>query len=278
MRRGLDAVGRSLRRAGLSSVKADIFRGSVLLSGTVNSYEKKLEAGYCAAGKGFAAVVNDISVPGLSSAVAAPEQVSRELEGRSFDVAVIGGGVIGCSIARELSRYALTVALFEKEPDLAMHASGRNDGMIHDGFAAKPGSKKAAYNVRGNFLYTDLTRDLEVPFRRPGSLFLFRNPLMKMVIPLFLLRAKRNGVMSCRYLSRREVRSMEPNLISRQFGAFFIPTAGMLSPHELTLALAENAAANGVSFFRGTEVTGFSQTEAGISGIETTRGRVGPRL
>lgn len=71
---------------------------------------------------------------------------------------------------------------------------------------------------------------------------------------------------------------MEPNLIRRQFGAFFIPTAGMLSPHELTLALAENAAANGVSFFRGTEVTGFSQNEAGISGVETTRGRVGAAI
>ena len=273
MKRDLKYIRKALKKARIAGIAAHEWRDSVVLTGRVNSWDEKIQAGYAAAKKGYKGVVNDIAVEGVTTdEMSIPSIRDSLLEGRQFDIAVIGGGVIGSAIVRELSRYDISTALLEKEEDLAVHTSSRNDGMIHPGFAASPGSLKAHYNVRGNRAYTRICSELSVELKRPGSLILFSNPLMKLLLPLLKARAKKNGVDGYRYLSKKEVKRLEPNITPRQHGAFFLPSTGILSPYKLTIALAENAVENGVEVFLNTAVLGFEMAENHIARIKTNRG------
>ncbi|MDC7228096.1 MAG: FAD-dependent oxidoreductase [Spirochaetales bacterium] len=280
--RVLNKVRRRIKKAGLADVQVAELQGSIQLTGRVASWSDKVEAGYMAAGNGFRGVLNDIAVDGVAdSEMSIPAAADDSLEGRSFDAVIVGGGVVGCAIARELARYNISIAVLEKESDLAMQASGRNDGMIHPGFAASPGTKKAAYNVRGNRLYTRLAEELDFQLERPGSILLYRSAWMKLIVPVFRNRCRRNGVDgNWRSLSKSEVRRMEPNVTKRQQGGFFLPSAGIVSPFRVTIAFAENAAANGAEFFLNTAVTGVDSLpakhnqESYITKVLTNRGRI----
>ncbi len=271
------AILRRLAKEGLVGVRVSPYRESVLLSGSVKSREEKVRAGYAAAGRGFAGVVNDIEVRGEAEE-REPRITSRHdnlLEGRSFDVLIIGGGVIGTALARELSRLDISIAILEKESDLAMHQSGRNDGMIHPGFAASPGTLKAHYNVRGNRMYDKLCRELDIPFGRPGSMILFPSPWYLLLLPLLKRRARKNGVDAYRRLSRGEVARLEPHITDKQHGAFYFPSAGHLSPYNLVNALAESSVENGAELFLECAVTGFEMEEGRITKVLTNRGSLG---
>lgn len=268
-----------LRKSYGPSVEARAEGRSIVLEGELSSWARKVEAGWAAARYGFKGVVNDIVVPGISeesleASFAAPDGRARALEGAFFDVAIIGGGVVGAATARELSRWNLSVVLIEKEYDLATHTSGRNDGMIHDGFAAKPGSKKAAYNVRGNRLWEPLCRELGIEFKRPGSLVLFRGRASATAYPLMAARAKGNGVDGWEYWSRSRVRAEEPHACPEQRGAFFLPSAGVLSPYKATVALAENAVANGTTAALGCLVRGMELEGGRVAKLRTSAGDV----
>ncbi|HPA74023.1 MAG TPA: FAD-dependent oxidoreductase, partial [Spirochaetota bacterium] len=269
----LKRVRKALAKIGAKSVEAAEWRKSVVLTGMVDTWDEKIDAGMAAAGKGYKGVVNDIEVRGIrEEAMSTPSYRDSHLEGKHFDVVIIGGGITGSAIARELSRYDVTIALLEKEEDLARHASSRNDGMIHDGFAAKPGTKKAAYNVRGNRMYTKVTEELGVEFYRPGSMILFGSPFTRLAVPLMKARAKKNGVDGYRYLTRKEVARREPNLVEKQHGAFFLPSAGVLSPYKMVLAYAENAAENGADIVLGCAVSGFEMRDGAVRAVKTNRG------
>jgi glycerol-3-phosphate dehydrogenase len=273
MNKNLKKVQSALMKKGFQNVTASLWRQSVCLTGEVDIWEHKIEAGTLSSHKGFKAVINDIKVKDvIEEEISIPNVKDDLLENKEFDAAIIGGGVIGCAVARELSKYNISVVLLEKEEDLAKHASGRNDGMIHDGFAAKPGTLKAHYNVRGNRLYDDLCKELEVDFKRPGNLILFSSPFTKLALPIFNSRSKKNDVDGYEYLSKKEVARREPNLTDKQYGAYFLPSAGVLSPYKLTIALAENAAANGVEVALNTVVTGFEIDSQSIKKIKTNRG------
>jgi len=247
--------------------------GSIVLEGVVPTWAGRIAAGYACAGQGYRGVVNDLEVPGVPADVLSPPPVSDGvLDGLSFDVAIVGGGVVGCAIARELARWQLSVVLLEKEYDVAVHTSSRNDGMVHDGFAAKPGTKKAAYNVRGNRMWEPLCRDLGIEFSRPGSLVLFRGSASAAAYPLMAARAKENGVDGWEYWSRKRVMAEEPNATHDQHGAFYLPSAGILSPYKATVALAENAAANGVRFVFDACVLGMELESGRIAMLRTNRG------
>ena len=254
------------------------WRKSIRLTGTVETHADKIDAGFAAVGKGYKGVINDITARENESKIPCKMHSSdysdKLLEGKQFDAVVIGGGIIGASILRELTRYKIKAVLLEKESDLAKHTSGRNDGMIHAGFAAQPGSKKALYNVRGNKAYTKITADLKVPFYRPGSILLYSNPAIRLFTPLLKARADKNGVPGCRYLSNREIRVMNPYITDNIHGGFFMPTAGQLSPCYLTIAMAENAVENGAQIFFNTVVTGMKMKKNKIIGVETNRGIV----
>ncbi len=305
----LSVIRRKLRKQGCVDVAAEEFRGSVRLSGTVSTWERKIDAGWIAAGHGFHGVINDIVVPGIeeeklvfpaatttaAAAAGNPDGMggstgrssggssggrmgNTPLDGREFDVVIIGGGVIGCAAARELSRHDIRIALFEKEEDLAVHSTGRNDGMIHPGLAAKPGSRKAHYNIRGNRLYTRLAEELGIPFFRPGSMILFKGRFSRFLVPILTNRARKNGVDGWRVLSRKEVARREPYLERHQYGAFLLESTGVLSPYNLTVALAENAAQNSAEIFLSTGVSGFVMDGGRIAAVETTRGRVSAKV
>lgn len=279
MNKKLKNVVKALKKKGFGGVHAHEWRKSLVLTGSVPAWDDKIEAGYAAAKKGYKGVVNDIEVPGAESdEMFVPKLKDKALEGEHFDVVVIGGGVTGCAILRELSRFDIKAALLEKEEDVARHASSRNDGMIHDGFAASPGSKKAHYNVRGNAAYTKVCRELGIDFKRPGSLILFSHPLYRLALPYMLFRAHQNGVDGYRYLSREEVDSMVPHAAKGHHGGFFLPSAGILSPFKLTIAFAENAVENGARVFLNTVVSGFDLTRNEITTIKTNRGNLSAKI
>jgi glycerol-3-phosphate dehydrogenase len=271
----------SLRKRSGGRVEAREDRGSVILEGEAPTWRDKVELGWYAAGFGFKGVVNDVAAEGLEWA--ADEKPSsaggppaggwdRPLEGASFDAAIIGGGVVGCAIARELAKWRISTVLLEKEEDLAVHTSSRNDGMIHDGFAAKPGSLKAKYNVLGNRLWEPLARELGLRFQRPGSLVAFRSAAAAAVYPLLAERAAKNGVDGWEYWSRRRIRAEEPNITDEAKWGFFLPSAGILSPYKATIALAESAAGNGVRVVLDACATGFERERGRITRVLSTRG------
>ncbi|MBN1519720.1 MAG: NAD(P)/FAD-dependent oxidoreductase [Spirochaetales bacterium] len=262
-----------LRKAYGTGIELRDDRGSLALEGAVATWRDKIDAGWAAARFGYRGVVNDLAVPGLEPERLEPPGIKDcSLDGLAVDVAVIGGGVIGASVARELARWNLSIILIEKEYDVAVHTSGRNDGMIHDGFAAKPGTKKAWYNVRGNRLWGSWARELGVDFKRQGSLVLFRGRTSAAAYPLMASRAKENGVDGWEYWSRSRVRAEEPNASPGQHGGFFLPSAGSLSPYKATVAIAENAAANGVRVSFDTCVLGFDLESESIAAVRTNRG------
>ncbi|HUW41697.1 MAG TPA: FAD-dependent oxidoreductase [Rectinemataceae bacterium] len=284
-RRESRAASRAPRGEGESprrELEAREWRGSVVLEGRAASYQEKVELGWYAARFGYKGVVNDLEVEGLPRENPAPSPAAGtseggELEGASFDAAVVGGGVVGCAIARELAKWKISVILLEKEYDVAVHTSSRNDGMIHDGFAARPGSLKARYNVLGNRLWGPLAAELGIDFARPGSLIVFHSRAAAALYPVMAARAAENGVDGWELWSRGRVRAEEPDITDEQQGAFFLPSAGVLSPYKATVALAESAAANGVRIALETRVAGFDTEDARILRVRTNRGafRVG---
>ena len=163
------------------------------------------------------------------------------------DVIVIGAGVVGCAVARELSRFRAGVAVLEAGSDVAEGASKANSAIVHAGFDAKPGTNKAKFNVLGNALFENLCRELKVPFRRNGSLVLAFGAEDEKTLEELSARAKANGV-PVEIVGREELRRREPNVSPEATAALWAPTGGICCPYDLTFRMAENAAANGVEF------------------------------
>ncbi|HOO26157.1 MAG TPA: FAD-dependent oxidoreductase, partial [Clostridiales bacterium] len=241
-------------------------------------------AGYCQAGRiavgsGFKGVINDIELEGFT-----PPPIRRSkiedgtLDNARPDVLIIGGGVIGCAIARELSKHKLDIILVEKESDVAMHASSRNDGMIHPGIASHPGTLRGDLNVQGNFLYTRLCDDLGVPFERYGNLILFSSHLFGSIVkPVLASRQKKFGIEGGK-ISLKRLKEIEPNITDEAVGAFEYPSSGVLSPYKLTVALADNAIENGARFSLNTIVESMELENGAIVGVKTNRGTIRPRM
>ena len=163
------------------------------------------------------------------------------------DVIVVGAGVVGCAVARELTRYNLNVRVLEAGSDVAEGASKANSAIVHAGFDAKPGTNKAKFNVWGNSLFEDLCRELKVPFRRNGSLVLAFGEEEEKSLGDLKDKAAKNGV-PVEIIGQAELRTREPNVSPEATAALWAPTGGICCPYELTFRLAENAAANGAEF------------------------------
>lgn len=246
---------------------------SIVLEGRVPTWDDRVALGKLAARRGWKGVVNDLEVPGLApDRPSLPARRDGLLEGRAFDVAIVGGGVVGAAVARELARLDVSVVVLEKEHDVAVHASSRNDGMIHDGFAAKPGTLKARLNVEGNRLWGEWARELSIDFSRPGSLILFTNKAAAALYPLLVARANENRVDGHEYWSRAKVRAEEPYAADEQRGGFFFPSAGVLSPYRATVAIMENAVSNGVELALECAVEGFDTADGRVERVRTNRG------
>lgn len=193
-----------------------------------------------------------------------------------YDVCIIGAGVIGCAIARELSRYQVNACVIEKCEDVCCGTSKANSAIVHAGFDAAEGSLMAKMNVQGNEMMEQLSKDLDFPFRRNGSLVVCLNKEDMPGLQTLYERGIKNGVPGLRVLTREEALEMEPNLSDEVQGALFAPTGGIVCPFHLTIALAENANANGVEFRFDTEVKGIEKAD-GHYKIETGKGTVETR-
>lgn len=180
-----------------------------------------------------------------------------------YDVAIIGAGVIGSAIARELSKYDVNVCVIEREEDVCCGTSKANSAIIHAGFDAKPGTLKAKLNVRGNEMMDQLSKDLDIPFKRNGSLVVCTKEQNPAGLDELLEKAKANGVPGCRILDRDELIAMEPNLSDDVVAALYAPTGAIVCPFHMTMAFAENAAENGVEFFLNTKVEKIEKTDLG---------------
>lgn len=270
---------RTLRSKGYAGVSCTEWRKSIRLEGELDDWKAIVRAGRLAAKAGYKGVINDIALKGFTPPpIRAPKRRDGALEGRRPDVLIIGGGVIGCAIARELSKYALDTLLLDKEDDVAMHASSRNDGMIHPGIASHSDTLRGKMNVRGNAMYTQLCAELGIPFKRYGNLILYADYLFGIAAEPYLAeRARKLGIVGGK-ISRRRLHEIEPNITDRALGAFEYPSSGVLSPYKLTVALAENAVENGVQVSLDTIVTGMELEGDAIGSVFTNRGTIHPRL
>ena len=170
------------------------------------------------------------------------------------DCIIIGAGVTGCAVARELSRYDLDVLVIERSSDVCEGTSKANSGIVHAGYDAKPGTLKAKLNVRGNLMMEELSRELDFPFKRDGSLVLsFDEKGIDRLKDLYD-QGQQNGVKDLKILTGDEARELEPALSDEVTAALYAPTGGIVCPFNLTIALAENAYVNGVGFKLNTEV------------------------
>lgn len=190
---------------------------------------------------------------------------------KSADVVVIGGGIVGTAVLRELSKYDLKCILVEKEPDLAMGTTKANSAILHAGFDAPTGSLKAITNVRGNKLYHELEQELDLDIKWTGSLVAATTDEEMATLQELLERGKANGVEGLKILSREEVLQKEKNLTSVK-GALWAPSAGVCWPFGAALAFARCAVQNGAEVMRDCRVSGFIKEDGRITGVETSQG------
>lgn len=188
-----------------------------------------------------------------------------------YDVMIIGAGVIGSSIARELSRYQLTTCVLERGLDVCEGTSKANSGIVHAGFDAKPGSLKAKLNVTGSKMMEQLSKDLDFPYKKNGSIVLcFREEDMDKLEAL-CEQGKKNGVDGIRIVRGQEMKELEPNISDEVVAFLYAPTGGIVCPFNLTIAMAENANVNGVEFKFDCEVERVEKSDAGYR-ILTSKG------
>ena len=176
-----------------------------------------------------------------------------------YDVVIIGAGVSGAASARELSRYNLNICVVEKEEDVCCGTSKANSAIVHAGFDAANGSLMAKLNVEGNLMMPALSKELDFNFKQIGSLVVCLSEDDRPSLEALLERGVKNGVKELRIVERDELVEMEPNIADEAVCALWAPTAGIVCPFGLNIALAENAAMNGVEFKFDTEVIGLEK-------------------
>ena len=171
----------------------------------------------------------------------------------AYDVIIVGAGVIGANIARELSKYQLSVLLIEKDGDVCARVSMANSAIVHSGYDPVPGTKKAYFNVKGNAMFDELCRNLDVEFYRIGSLTIAMDEGQMNTLKDLAKRAKENHV-KVELLNHDALLKIEPNINPSAAGALLAPTAGIVDPFTFCSHNMENALDNGVKLNLNEEV------------------------
>lgn len=193
---------------------------------------------------------------------------------RNTDVLIIGAGAVGCSIARELTKYQVRVLVVEKKEDVGGDASKANSAIIHTGYDASPDTLESQLVVAANPMYDKLTKDLDVPFSRIGGILPAITQEQYEKLPALKEKAFKNRVYDVEYLSGKELLKMEPNLNPETKAGLYIPRESIIDPFLLVVGYAENAQQNGADFLLGTEVTGIHKEQGKITAVETTAGEI----
>jgi glycerol-3-phosphate dehydrogenase len=193
---------------------------------------------------------------------------------QKYDHIIIGGGIIGSLIARELSRYEGSILLLEKEEDIGMGTSSANSALVHAGYDPKPGSLKSRLNKRGNELWRELAPLLHIPFKPIGSYVVAIGAEEAAELHRLLARGKENGIPGLEIIDKETMIRREPLINPETTGALWTPTAGIIDPFRATLHAAESAALNGVEFRFETEVTGLILEGNRIMGVKTKESEI----
>lgn len=261
------------------SVKVEEHRGCVRLTGELDSWDLIYRCGVAAVSKSSRGVLNDIKLKGHEERMKTPSLRDSVLEGKRPDVLIVGGGIMGCSLARELSRLDIKVLLVEKANDVGTGASCRNDGCIHPGIDLHKGQLKLRYVLRGNAMYEGLCKELGCDFERWAQTFMFSTKWERYIIaPLMLLKGKLLGVPDMSFKTPAEMAKIEPHPPKWLTGAVYMASAGVVSPYKVTIALAENAIENGAEVSLNTVVEGMEVKNGMIASVRTNRGTIYPRI
>lgn len=196
----------------------------------------------------------------------------RKEKSMMYDVVIIGAGVSGAAIARELSRYNVNACVLEKEEDVCCGTSKANSGIVHAGYDAAEGSFMAKLNVEGNKMMPQLAKELDIPFQSCGSFVVCLEKEQLPDLQALYERGVANGVEHMEIITdKARIKAMEPNLSDETVAVLYAPTAGIICPFELNIAMAENAYTNGVDFKFNTEVRNIRKMDMGWT-IETNQG------
>ena len=263
------------------SVSVRIENRCIIVSGHLDSWDKIVAAcSMCVNKKSGMHVVNDIRLHGVTiPEMRIPDVKDDSLDKEKPDVLIIGGGISGASIARELSKWKLDILLVDKEADLAVQASGRNDGEVHPGVDLNRGSLKQHYVLKGNRMFDRVCKELSVPFDRCGQYVGFTGKWMYPLIWAYVWQRRHIcKVKDTRILKRDELFRREPNLNPEFQFAIFNPSAGCVCPYGLTIAYGENAVENGAKVSLNTAVLGMEVKNAKIRSVMTNRGTVYPKI
>lgn len=276
----------------LSGYQIEVFISAdkiVTLTGEVDDWQQVVDCGHLVAKiKGVRNIVNDMTAKGI---VIPKRDRSMEIQQAmesgnetACDIVVIGAGIAGCAIARELAKYQVKTIVLEKNSDVAEEATKANNGNIHPGVLAKPGTLKAKLNLKGNEMYTQLSKELNFELQRPGSLnVIYQKSEWRKMKALQVMKKTGLGhlvpplrqvmkVPGLKWLTGEEVKKMEPNLKGEPIGGFWMTTMGLVEPYEVCIAMAENAVENGTEFRLNAEVLDVLVENGRTVGVVTNQG------
>ncbi|MEG1012123.1 MAG: NAD(P)/FAD-dependent oxidoreductase [Ruthenibacterium sp.] len=188
---------------------------------------------------------------------------------QQYDVLIVGGGVVGSAIARELARYQLRIGVLEKNQDVCFETSGRNSAVLHGGFAYETNTLKARFCVEGNQEFDRVAAELGVPFRRTGKVLVGNTAADSEQLKCIMAQGAANHVQGLTLIDEAELHRLVPTVVGKF--ALFSRNSGILDPFLYTIALAENAAENGVSYHFNAEVTAIRRVK-GLYCLQTNSG------
>ena len=260
------------------NINATVKDDCILLTGVVDDYQKVVKAGQMAVNPKYLGVLNDIKVEGFTQKVVLPNINDLKYDNVQCDVLIIGGGITGCAIARELARYNLKIMLVEKGPDVASGQSSRNGGVVHVGINFSKNSQKLKYCVAGNNMYDQLAKDLHVPFEHKGQVTFAHNSWEKIILRFIKAKGEKVGIGKTKIMSRAELLEIEPSIPSWSKGGLYMGTGGITCPHKMTVAMAENAIENGAEICLNTAVLSMDVEGDVIKSVKTNRGTIYPKV
>ncbi|MDR0784494.1 MAG: NAD(P)/FAD-dependent oxidoreductase [Treponema sp.] len=278
----LEIIRNTLKEA-LPDVEAEISideRGILTIRGECASWEEVVAAGHLAAQTPEVRnVVNELAVRGKPAPRKdySPYRAMGMAAGRidAVDVLIIGTGISGCAVARELSKYNLCILAVDKADDVACGATKANNGNIHPGHDVKPGTLKAKLNIRGNELYTQWAHELGFELQRCGVMGAVTDLKLRPLLEKAVEGFRAMGVSNPQTLDGEQAKRIEPGFAEQGIEpavAIWLPSMGLVEPYKVAVALAENAAMNGVKFLFNCTVADILTKDGRVTGALTSRG------